>query len=173
MKLPAALLSSGPEGSRAFEAGKWVSSNAEEIAASATDPLNIVLGVLGLTGVAGVGCALRAALPAVYHRSVRTLAEGAGAITWGYREQSFFDGLAKPPIVGLWADLTMGTQFIAPTGRGKTQALLPLVIQHLEAGRDVALLETDGDLGPLAEPRPERAGRRWRRWTLRTPRRCP
>ncbi len=146
-----ALLQSGPEGSRAFEAGKWVSSHAEEIAASATDPLNIVLGVLGLTGVAGVGCGVRAALPAVYYRSVRALGEGEGAITWGYREQSFFDGLAKPPIVGLWKDLLMGTQLVAPTGRGKTQALLPIIIQHLEAGRSVALVETDGDLGPLAE----------------------
>lgn len=115
-----------------------------------TDPVNIALGFGGLTLSAGAVTAVAGAVPAIYSRSRRAMAEGQGAVTYGIREQYALDGLSKPPVFGLWKDRLMGVQFIAGSQRGKTQALLPLINQDLEAGRDVCFLETEGDFGPQA-----------------------
>ncbi|MDN5697541.1 MAG: hypothetical protein L0G70_06135, partial [Rubrobacter sp.] len=115
-----------------------------------TDPVNIALGLGGLTLTAGAVTAVAGAVPAIYSRCRRAMAEGQGAVTYGIREQYALDGLSKPPVFGLWKDRLMGVQFIAGSQRGKTQALLPLINQDLEAGRDVCFLETEGDFGPQA-----------------------
>lgn len=146
-----ALLQSGNSEARYERLGVWIAENAPRLLEAAQEPLNMVLGGLGLAALVGSAVSARAAAPSLYHKAVRDLAESEGAITWGYRQGGAFDHFAKLPIPGLWADRAGGVQFVAPTRQGKTQALLPIIIQDLEAGRDVLLIEISGDLGTHAE----------------------
>lgn len=149
-----ALLQSGgasDSGNRYNRLGAWIGENAPDLFQAAQDPANMILGGLGLATLAGTAISVRAAVPSLYYKAVRDLAEAEGAITWGYRQGGRFDHFAKIPIPGLWRDRTAGVQFIAPTAGGKTQGLLPVGLQDLEAGRDVLVIEISGDLGTEME----------------------
>lgn len=137
--------------SRYRRLGEWIGEHGDEILNAASDPLYMTLGVVGLAGVVGGAVTARAAAPALYYKAARGLAESDAAITWGYRQQRFLDHHTRLPIAGLWSDRESHVQFVAPTRQGKTQALLPIIIQDLEAGRDVFLQEISGDLGLQAE----------------------
>lgn len=130
--------------SRFEKIGQWIVESGPE---AATNPVNFVIGGAGLVATAGAAAAIRAAVPALYYKAHYGLAASEGSICWGYRNQSFWDGLGRLPIPGTWEDREMGTQLIAPTRQGKTKALLPLIKQDLLAGRDALIVEVSGDFG--------------------------
>lgn len=134
--------------SRFEKFGQWLVESGPE---AATNPLNFVCGGVGFVVTAGTAAAIRAAVPALYYKAHYGLTASEGSICWGYRNQNFWDGLGRLPIPGTWQDREMGTQLIAPTRQGKTKALLPLIKQDLEAGRDSLIVEVSGDLGTDAE----------------------
>lgn len=131
--------------------GVWLAENGPEIGQWLTTPAGMAVGTAGLVSVAGSAFGVRVGAPALYYHSKRGLAESEAAITWGYRDMGFFDFFCRPPVLGRWSDRTRGVQLVAPTGQGKTQGLLPIIIQDLESGRDVLVVEVSGDLGTEAE----------------------
>lgn len=145
------LMAFWPSEERTDKIADWLAQNAPEIGHWLTTPTGMFFGTLGLVGVGTVAFSARAGIPALYYHSKRGLAESEAAITWGYRDMGFFDFFSRPPVLGRWSDRTRGVQLVAPTGQGKTQGLLPIIIQDLESGRDVLVVEVSGDLGTEAE----------------------